>query len=157
MFNVVRCCNAVVVWVHLSKSRNYFNPKEENQIMKNLLLCLLACIAIVTAWVADAAPLPLGVAIEFKGEPKDISDLIAKLISDPLNKIAKCVTVDDSTIACAKVGPKLKAFLKKNAPKTVTWEIVGPGDRPCPTGCVFKACPSTFACCYKTLPTHTCP
>lgn len=130
--------------------------------MKNLLLSLLALIVVVPAWAGDAAPLSLGIAIEFKGPSKDVADLVAKLKKDPVYKAATCESVNESKVACAKADGGLLAFLDKNAPAAVKWSIsAADGTKPCPgtVGCKVMNCPppgGPLRCCHTTAPFAAC-
>lgn len=126
--------------------------------MKNLLMCLLALVVVAPAWGGEAAFVSLGVAIEFKGPPKDVADLVAKLKKDPVYKAATCESVNESKVACAKADGGLLAFLDKNAPAAVKWSIsAADGAKPCPAGCAAMPCPSIVRCCTIATPHQPCP
>ena len=124
--------------------------------MKNLLLFLLALIAVAPAWGDTAASASwAGVAIELKGSAKSVSALLADLEKEAVYKGAACTAAKKhgktAKITCEKADSGLMDFLGKNAPATVQWSISSSaaGGR-CTTGCALMACPITVVCCSIT-------
>ena len=129
--------------------------------MKNQLLCLLALIVVAPAWGGPDT----SVTIELNnlGKDNDVSTLVAKLEKDPVYKSAGCgpaeIVKATTKIKCAKADSKLMAFLDKNAPPTVAWDINDIQGGKCNVGCVTMHCPppnGPITCC-STSTYQACP